>query len=242
MASNKLLHTFEEAVADIPDGATIMVGGFGSFGEKPENLLKALRNQGTKNLTIIGNNPGIYGKIGRGSPGGKIPFIDEEILVENGQVKKAICTVPISAARSYAAAFQRLYTAGKVELELVPMGTLAERIRAAGAGLGAFYTPTGVGTVIAQGKETRIIDGREMLLEFALKADFALIKAYRADRMGNLTYRGTMRVFNADMAPAARVTIAEVEELVEIGQLDMEIIVTPGIYVKRLVKIPKDGK
>ncbi len=231
---NKVLKTFAEVVADIPDSATIMIGGFGHAADRPQNLIKALKDQGAKNLTIIGNSTGAAGRLGIGSLGG-IPFIDEEILVENRQVRKAICSVPASLVMSKPSAFEKQYLAHEVELEFVPQGTLAERIRAGGAGLGAFFTPTGAGTLIEQGKEKRIIDGREMLLEFALRADYALIRAYRADTMGNLVYRGIMRSFNAIMAMAAKVTIAEVDEVVEAGALDPEAVVTPGIFIDRIV-------
>jgi len=231
---NKIYRTFSEAIADIPDSATIMIGGFGHAADRPQNLIKALRDQGAKNLTIIGNSAGAAGKLGIGSLGG-VPFIDEEILVENRQVRKAICSVPASLVMSKPSAFEKQYLAHEVELEFVPQGTLAERIRAGGAGLGAFYTPTGIGTLIEEGKEKRIIDGREMLLEFALRADYALIRAYRADTMGNLVYRGIMRSFNAIMAMAAKVTIAEVDEVVDAGTIDPEAVVTPGIFIDRIV-------
>jgi 3-oxoacid CoA-transferase A subunit len=231
---NKIYKTFNEAVADIPDSATVMIGGFGHAADRPQNLIKALRDHGAKNLTIIGNSAGAAGRLGIGSLGG-VPFIDEEILVENRQVRKAICSVPASLVMSKPGAFEKQYLAREVELEYVPQGTLAERIRAGGAGLGAFYTPTGVGTLIEEGKEKRVIDGREMLLEYALRADYALIKAYRADTVGNLVYRGIMRSFNAIMAMAAKVTIAEVEQVVDAGELDPEIVVTPGIFVDRIV-------
>jgi 3-oxoacid CoA-transferase A subunit len=238
---NKVFTTFVEAVADIPDGATIMMGGFGHNVDKPQNLIKTLKDQGAKNLTIIVNGAGVTGRLGIGSLGGK-PFVDEEILLENRQIKKAICSVPASLVMSKPSTFERQYLAGEVELEYVPQGTLAERIRAGGAGLGGFFTPTGVGTLIEKGKEKRIIDGKEMLLEFALRADYAFIKAYRADTMGNVTYRGIMRSFNAIMATAARVTIAEVEQIVKTGELDPEAIVTPGIFIDRLIEIPKETK
>jgi len=231
---SKVFSTVGEAVADIPDGASIMIGGFGHAADRPQNLIKALRDHGAKNLTIIGNSAGAAGRLGIGSLGGA-PFIDEEILVENRQVKKAICSVPASLVMSKPGAFEKQYLAHEVELEYVPQGTLAERIRAGGAGVGAFYTPTGIGTLIEQGKEKKIIDGREMLLEFALRADYALIKAFRADTMGNLVYRGIMRSFNAIMATAAKVTIAEVDEVVDAGGLDPEVVVTPGIFVDRIV-------
>jgi 3-oxoacid CoA-transferase A subunit len=233
---NKIYKSCSEAVADIPDSATIMIGGFGHAADKPQNLIKALRDQGAKNLTLIGNSTGAAGKLGIGSLGG-VPFIDEEILVENRQVKKAICSVPASLVMSKPSAFEKQYLAHEVELEYVPQGTLAERIRAGGAGLGAFYTPTGVGTLVEQGKDKRLIDGREMMLEYALRADYALIRAYCADTMGNLVYRGIMRSFNAIMATAAKRTIVEVEKIVPAGELDPEAVVTPGIFVDRIVVI-----
>jgi 3-oxoacid CoA-transferase A subunit len=239
--TNKVFSTFREAVADIPDGATIMIGGFGHAVDKPQNLIAALRDQGSRNLTMIVNGAGGAGKLGIGSLGGK-PFIDEEILVETRQVKKAICSVPASLVMSKPSAFEKQFLSGEVELEYVPQGTLVERIRAGGAGLGAFYTPTGVGTLVEKGKEKRTIDGKEMLLEFALRADYALIKAYRADTMGNLIYRGIVRSFNAVMAAAAKVTIAEVEQIVPAGELDPETVVTPGIFVNRIVEIPREKR
>src|SRR4030042_311075 len=223
---SKVFNTFLEAVTDIPDGATIMIGGFGHAIDKPQNLIRALKEHGAKNLTIIVNGAGVTGKLGIGSLGGK-PFIDEEILLENRQIKKAICSVPASLVMSKPSTFERQYLAGEVELEYVPQGTLAERIRAGGAGLGGFYTPTGVGTLIEKGKEKRTIDGKEMILEFALRADYALTRAYKADTMGNLIYKGIMRSFNAVMPPAVKVAIVEVEEIVDTGELDPEVIITP---------------
>lgn len=221
MAINKVFVTCQEAVADIPDGATIMFGGFGGAGT-PMNLIQALREQGAKNLTTIGN----------GSPA---------LLVENHQVKKAVAAfpVPASLSRRGMTTLEQKLNEGQIELEITPQGTLAERIRAGGAGIGGFYTPTGVGTIVEQGKEKRLIDGREHILELPLKADYALIKAFKADKMGNLVYRMTARNFNPPMATAARVTIVEVDELLEIGELDPDVIVTPGIYVNRIVKVPR---
>jgi 3-oxoadipate CoA-transferase alpha subunit len=239
MAIKKICPSLDEAVADIPDGATIMIGGFGHAVDRPQNLIKALAKKGVKNLTLISNSAGVAGKLGIGSLGGK-PFIDEEVLVENGQVKKVICSVPASLVMSKPNVFERLYKAGKIELEYVPQGTLAERIRAGGAGLGGFYTPTGVGTLIEKGKEKRTIDGKEMLLEFPLRAGYAFIRAYKADTMGNLIYKGIMRSFNAIMCQAVKVAIVEVEEIVDAGELDPEIIVTPGIFIDRIVKIPRE--
>jgi 3-oxoadipate CoA-transferase alpha subunit len=237
---SKVFKTFSDAVAEIPDGATIMIGGFGHAIDKPQNLIRALKNQGAKSLTLIVNGAGVSGSLGIGSLGGK-PFIDEEILLVNRQVKKAICSVPASLVMSKPGVFERQYLAGEVELEYVPQGTLAERIRAGGAGLGGFFTPTGVGTHIEKGKEKRVIDGKEMLLEFALKADYAFIKAFRSDTMGNLVYRGIMRSFNAVMATASKVTIAEVEQIVKAGEIDPEVVVTPGIFIDRIVEIPKES-
>lgn len=239
MAIQKIYKTPDEVVADISDGATIMVGGFGHAIDRPQTLIKTLANKGVKNLTLISNSAGVAGKLGIGSLGGK-PFIDEEILIENGQVRKVICSVPASLVMSKPNAFERLYREGKIELEYVPQGTLAERIRAGGAGLGGFYTPTGVGTLIERGKEKRTIDGKEMILEFALRADYALIRAYQADTMGNLIYKGIMRSFNAIMPQAAKTAIAEVEEIVDMGELDPEFIITPGIFIDRIIKIPRE--
>jgi 3-oxoadipate CoA-transferase alpha subunit len=239
MAIKKIFKTPDEAIADISDGATIMVGGFGHAIDRPQTLIKALANRGVKNLTLISNSAGVAGKLGIGSLGGK-PFIDEEILIERGQVRKVICSVPASLVMSKPNAFERLYREGKIELEYAPQGTLAERIRAGGAGLGGFYTPTGVGTLIEKGKEKRTIDGKEMILEFALRADYALIRAFKADTMGNLIYKGIMRSFNAVMPPAVKVAIVEVEEIVDTGELDPEVIITPGIFIDRIVKIPKE--
>lgn len=214
---NKIVASADEAVKDIPDGAVIMSGGFGLCGN-PENLIRALHRKGVNGLTIISNNCGIDTK-GLG------------ILLAAGQVKKMI-----SSYVGENKTFERLYLEGKLEVELCPQGTLAERIRAGGAGIGGFFTPTGVGTLVAQGKETRVIDGREYVLELPLKADFALVKAWRGDAWGNLVYQKTTRNFTPMMATAARVTIAEVEEVVPIGAIDPESVHTPGIYVKRVVK------
>ena len=230
---NKVFPSFAQAVADVPNGAVIMIGGFGGPGGMPQHLIVALRDQGARGLTIISNTAGVPGL---GIPTGEAPGATHNILVENGQVKKVIVSFSVPTSASQTNAFELAYREGKVELDLVPQGTLAERIRAGGAGIPAFYTPTGVGTPIADGKETRVFDGREYLLEHALKADFAFIRAHMADKLGNLVYRGTSRNFNAVMAAAARVTIAEVDDIVEPGGLDSDVIATPGIYVKRIVK------
>lgn len=218
---NKIYSSAEAVVADIPDGATIMVGGFGVTGV-PFTLIRALARNGSKNLTIISN-----------SGGGRLPDIDLSIVMKNGQVKKLVTTYPVYTDRF--TAFEERYLKGEIEMEMVPQGTFAERIRAGGAGIPAFYTPTGAGTQLAEGKETRILDGKPHVLEHALHADFALIKAYRADKMGNLVYHRAARNFNPVMATAADITIAEVTEIVEVGQLDPEIVVTPAIYVNRVV-------
>jgi len=212
---NKIFPNADAAIADLPDGACIMVGGFGLCGI-PENLIDAVRRKGTKNLTVISNNAGVN-QFGLGC------------LLETRQIAKVV--------GSYVGenkVLEGLALSGEIELQLMPQGTLAERIRAGGAGIAGFYTPTGVGTVVAEGKEVREFDGRQYLLERALTADFAFIKAWKGDRWGNLVYRKTARNFNPMMATAARVTIAEVEELVELGELDPNAVVTPSIYVKRI--------
>jgi 3-oxoacid CoA-transferase subunit A len=214
---NKVLGSASEAVALIPDGATIMMGGFGLCGI-PENLIAALHDRGTGRLTIISNNAGVDG-FGIG------------ILLQSRQVRKMVSTYVGENQE-----FERQCLSGELELDLVPQGTFAERIRAGGAGIGGFFTPTGYGTVVAEGKETRVIDGRHYVLEAPLKADFAFVKAFRGDRLGNLVYRRTARNFNPMMATAARVTIAEVEELVEPGVLDPDSVITPGIFVKHVVQ------
>ena len=237
MPINKIVNSFEEAIADIEDGATIMVGGFGTVVSMPSCLLVALAKKGVKNITTVSNSTG-FGPDVWALQGAKFPE-DMDILVRNGLIKKAIVSAPVSAM--YVNNFEKLLREGKVEIEMVPQGTLAERIRAAKAGLGGVYVPTGVGTVIEEGKEKKVIDGREYILELPIRADFALIHAYKGDRYGNLVYRGTSRTFNPTMAGAAKVTIAEVDEIVEPGELDPEAIVTPGVYVDRVVARPKEA-
>ncbi len=227
------------AVGDIPDGATIMIDGFAGPGGMAHYLLVSLRDQGAKDLTIISNTAGIARVINFGTPPGR-QAIDHSILIDNNQVRKAIASYPVSPSVSRPSAFELAYRRGEVELELVPQGTLAERLRAGGAGIGGFYTPTGVGTQIAEGKETRTIEGKEYLLEKGLRADYCLIRGYKADTLGNVVYKGTSRNFNSVMAPAAAVTIVEVDEIVAPGDLDPELIVTPGIYVSRVVRRPPD--
>ena len=236
MARDKVIESFEQAVADISDGATIMLGGFGVAADLPFNLIRALRHHGCKGLTVIVNTPGPGGRLAL-ELWGITQWTDVNLLVENRQVKKFISTItfPNTAA-------EKAILAGEVEIEFVPQGTLAERIRAGGFGIGGFYVRTGVGTLIAEGKEKRIIDGEEYLLEMPLRADYALIKAYKADRFGNLVYRGDTRSFNAVMAPAADITVAEVQDIVEVGELEPEVIVIPGIFVDRIVKITKEER
>ena len=234
---NKIVPSFEEAVADVPYGAIVMIDGFAGPGGTPQNLIRALRDQGAGGLTIIGNTAGVASVSGFGTLPGDRP-IDVGILVENGQVRKAVASFPVSPSASNPTAFERAYREGKVELELVPQGTLAERIRAGGAGIPAFYTPTGAGTLVAEDKETRVFDGREYVMERAIKADFALLRAHKADTLGNAVYRGTSQNFNGVMATAATVTVLEVDLVVEPGELDPGGIHTPALYVDRIVKIP----
>lgn len=234
---NKVYDTCDAAVADIFDGATIMIGGFGSFGGLPRNLLVALTKQGAKNLTIIANAGGVGFELSkRIKPEG---YQDSGILYENGQIKKFIGSVPALGGMPPTAPLEKAYNEGKIEIETVPQGTLAERIRAGAGGLGGFYTPVGVGTVVEQGKEKKVINGREYILELPLTADFALIKAHKADTLGNLVYKGTARCFNPIMAMAAKVTIVEVDKLVQPGELDPEVIITPHIYVDRITEVPR---
>ena len=218
----KEVASLAEAVADVADGSTVMIGGFGTAG-LPNELVGALLEQGAKDLTIINNNAG-NGDTGLAA------------LLAARRVRKIVCSFPRQVDSHH---FDRLYRAGEIELELVPQGNLAERIRAAGAGIGGFFTPTGYGTDLAKGKETREIDGRMYVLESPLHADVAFIKAERGDRWGNLTYRMTARNFGPVMAMAARTTIASVHEIVPLGGLDPEAVVTPGIFVQRIVRIDR---
>ena len=218
---DKTVSSLEEAVAGIFDGATVMIGGFGIAGQ-PAELIDALIAHGARDLTIVNNNAG-NGEIGLAA------------LLKARRVKKIICSFPRQADSQV---FDALYHAGEIELELVPQGNLAARIQAAGAGLGAIFTPTGYGTLLAEGKETREIDGKHYVLEYPIRADFALIKAFRGDRWGNLVYRKAARNFGPIMASAATVTIAQVGEVVPLGALDPESIITPGIFVQRVVAVP----
>ncbi len=219
---NKIAGSPEAALADVHDGATVMIGGFGTAG-LPNELIDALIARGCRDLTIVNNNAG-NGDTGLAA------------LLAARRVRKIICSFPRQTDSHH---FDRLYRAGQIELELVPQGNLAERIRAAGAGIGAFFTPTGYGTDLAKGKETRVIDGRGYVLEAPIHADFALIKAERGDRWGNLIYRMTARNFGPIMAMAARVAVASVHEVVELGELDPEAVVTPGLFVQRVVKVER---
>jgi len=219
---NKLVDSVAAALADIRDGATVMIGGFGGAGQ-PAELIDGLIAQGARDLTIVNNNAG-NGDTGLAA------------LLATGRVRKIICSFPRQVDSHV---FDGLYRAGKIELELVPQGNLAERIRAAGAGIGGFFTPTAYGTDLAKGKETREIDGRMYVLESPIHADAALIKAEAGDRWGNLIYRKTARNFGPVMAMAAKCTVASVHEVVELGALDPELIVTPGIFVHRIVKVPR---
>jgi 3-oxoadipate CoA-transferase alpha subunit len=214
---DKWLPNLAEALAGIRDGSAVMVGGFGAVGQ-PDFLVNGLAEQGARDLTIIANNAGWSRTTG-------IPR-----LMDLGRVRKIVCSFPKNSP-----AFDELFRAVKIELEIVPQGTLAERIRAAGAGIPAFYTRTGVGTLMAEGKEVRVLDGKEYLLEHALHADVALIEAWQADRWGNLTYRGSGRNFNPIMATAAKLTIAQVHEKAALGGIEPDQVITPGIFVNRLV-------
>lgn len=232
---SKIFPSCDEVVADIPDGATVMVGGFGSYGGLPVNLITALARQGAKDLTIIANMGGVGFELSkRIKPGG---YQDTGILFEQGQVKKFIGSVPALGGMPPTSPLEKSYNAGKVEIEAVPQGTLAERIRCGAGGLGGFYTRVGVGTVVENGKEKKVIGGKEYILELPLTADFALIKAHKADSLGNLVYRKTARSFNPVMATAAKTTIVEVDELVQTGELDPEVIVTPHVYVHRIIEV-----
>jgi 3-oxoacid CoA-transferase subunit A len=214
---NKVLPSAEAAVALVPDGATILMGGFGLCGI-PENLIKALHASGTSGLTVISNNAGVD-DFGIG------------VLLKSRQVRKMISTY-VGENKE----FERQFLTGEIEVELVPQGTFSERIRAGGAGIGGFFTPTAYGTIVAEGKETRVIDGKPYVLEKPLRADFAFVRAWKGDRAGNLVYRRTARNFNPVMATAADVTIAEVEHLVEPGEIDPDHVVTPGIFVRHVVR------
>lgn len=217
---NKIVNSTKEAVADIFDGATIHISGFGEAGS-PIELIHALIDKGSKDLTIVSNNAG-SGNVGLAA------------LIENKQVKKIICSFPRTAI---SVVFPELYRKGEIELELVPQGTLAERIRAAGAGIPAFFTPTSVNTPLAKDKETRVFNGKTFVLEHALKADFSLVKCHAADKYGNLIYNKTARNFGPIMCMAAKTSIVQAKKILEVGQIDPECVITPGIFVKRVVEV-----
>ncbi len=217
---NKIVSSVEEAVREIFDGATVMIGGFGEAGS-PIELIHALIDHGARNLTVVSNNTG-SGQVGLAA------------LIENRQVKKMICSFPRTANSTV---FPELYNAGEIELELVPQGTLAERIRAGGAGIPAFYTPASVDTPLAEGKESRSFNGTEYVLEYGIKADFSLVKCETADRYGNLLYHATARNFGPIMCTAADVSIVQAKNIVEPGEIDPEIVVTPGIFVKKVIQV-----
>lgn len=219
---DKIVESVAAALAGTPDGATVLIGGFGTAGI-PNELIEGLIEQGARELTVVNNNAG-NGDTGLAA------------LLKTGRVRKIVCSFPRQADSHV---FDALYRSGRIELELVPQGNLAERLRAAGAGIGAFFTPTGYGTELAKGKETRVIDGRPQVLEFPIRGDLALIKAERGDRWGNLVYRKAARNFGPVMATAAARTVASVHEIAELGMLDPETIVTPGIHVSAVVRVPR---
>ena len=221
---NKIVQSMAEAMDGIKDGSTILLGGFGAVGQ-PDWLLDGLIEYGAKELTVVANNAGT-GRVGLAK------------LMEMGRVRRIICSFPRSAG---SVVFEELYKAGKLELEIVPQGTLAERMHAAGAGVGAFFTPTAVGTKLGAGKEVREIDGKLQVLEYALHGDVALVEAWQADRWGNLVYNKSGRNFNPVMAMAAKLTIAQTHHIAPLGTLDPEAVVTPGIFVDRVIELPKTG-
>jgi 3-oxoadipate CoA-transferase, alpha subunit len=218
---NKIVQSMAEAMAGIRDGALVLIGGFGSIGQ-PNALIEGLIEQGAKDLTVVANNAGV-GHTGLAR------------LMEVGRVRKIVCSYPRT---SDPVVFEGLYRAGRIELEVMPQGTMAERMRAAGAGIAAFYTPTSVGTLLAEGKEQREFSGRQYVLEQALAGDVALIEAWEADRWGNLTYKSSARNFNPVMAMAAKLTVVQAQHIVELGALDPEKVATPGIFVQRVVHVP----
>src|SRR3990172_4212947 len=248
MPIDKVVGGLDEAVADVFDGAVLLIGGFGGPGECPSYLIAAVARKGVNNLTIVGNSGGwgpdlIEMLRARMASVLRIPpdWYDPGLLVDRGQVSKGILSFPAAPGHIYTP-FEKAVMDGKAELELIGQGSLAERIRAAKGGIAAFYTSVGVGTVVENGKEVREFDGRKHLLERALKGDFSLVRAHKADRYGNLVYRGSSRTLNATMAGASTVTIAEVDEVVEAGELDPESIVTPGVYVQRVVVRPREPR
>ena len=241
---NKIYTSFADAVKDIPDGASIMLHSFTGATGIAQNLLMALKEHGARNLTVIACSMGVMPSAFVNRPGFR-PYVTPNILVEGGQLSKVISTWTVGSMSSGTSQaetpLQRAIIAGEVEWEPTSQGVLAERIRAGAAGLGGFYSPVGIGTVLEKGKEKRTINGREYLLEMPLRADYGFVRAYKADRLGNLIYRGTARSYNPLIAMAADTTIAEVNEIVDPADLDPEQIVTPGLFVDRIVEIPEDG-
>lgn len=234
---NKIFGSFSEAIADIPDGATIMMHSFVGPSGVAQNLILALRSQGVKNLTVISCNFGAVAGI-RIKPGLK-PYVTPGLLIETGQVRKAI-TGWAMGVEGQLCPLEEAMREGKVEVELVPQGILAQRIRAGGAGFGGFYSPVGADTLLAEGKEIRVIDGKKYVLEKPLTADYAFVRAHKADKYGNLTYRFISRSYNPIIATAARTCIAEVDDIVEPGELDPEQVITPGCFIDRIVMMPKE--
>jgi len=235
--SKKIIYSsYKEAIKDLSNNTSIMIGGFGVQGGQPTNLMLALRDMNLSDLTLIGNVAGISMITGYGwKKSDKYKIIDQSIFFEKKQVKKIICSFPIPAQREPISEIEKAWKNNESEVEIIPQGTLAEKIRAGGSGIAAFYTKTGVGTIIEKNKETKIINGEKYLLEYALNADVAIIKAHKSDEKGNLIYKGTSRAFNPIMATAASLTIAEVDKIVSSNDIDPERIGTPGIYVDRIV-------
>lgn len=238
---HKVFRNPKEAVADVFDGAVILMDGFGGLGGMAHCLMLALRDQGARDLTIVSNTAGIarVSSFGR-APSPDLQPVDHSVLIETGQVRKFIVSFPVSPSPSRTSAFEAAYRRGEVDLEIVPQGTLAEKLRAGGAGVAAFYTPTGVGTFVDQGKDVRTIDGKKYVLERSIRGDFSLIRAHKSDTLGNLVYRGSSRNFNSVMATASDVTIVESDEIVDPGDLLPNSIITPGVYINRIVHRPPD--
>lgn len=243
---NKVVKSFDEAVKDVFDGAVMLVGGFAGAAECPRYLIAAVARKGVKDLTLVGNAGALGSQQLRARRESIIPFPEDfyppSLWVERGQVRRAILAFAAAMAQGFYTPLEKAVMEGKIELELLSQGTICERVRAARSGIAAFYTPTGVGTPAAAGKEVREFDGRLYVLDRALKGDFSLVRAYKADRYGNLVYRGSSRTMNASMAGGSSVTIAEVDEVVELGDLDPECIVTPGVYVQHVVVRPKQPR
>ena len=236
MSKKDFFNSYDEALDGISNNMSIMIGGFGVQGGQPTNLMIALRDKNLKNLTLIGNVAGISMVTGYGwKDSDKDKIIDQSIFFKNKQVKKIICSFPIPAQRDPISEIEKSWINKESEVEIIPQGTLAEKIRAGGAGIPAFYTKTGIGTIVEKGKESKIINNEKYILEFALNADVALIKAHISDEFGNLIYKGTSRAFNPIMATAAKLTIVEVDKIISSNKIDPERIGTPGIYVDRIV-------